>query len=166
MNLWAVGLDRPELIWLLALTPILLALLVLAGRARIRALRIFGGASALTARSTGRIWLKSALLLRGARRLGVDIVLAVDVSQSMATRDVEPDRLRAAQHVAQQLGERMVGSRVSLVLFHMEGLQYDEIAAKLGVSLGKVKTDIFRAREALRRKLRLKLGDEDLAGAV
>jgi RNA polymerase sigma-70 factor (ECF subfamily) len=55
---------------------------------------------------------------------------------------------------------------VPLVLFHMEGLQYDEIAAKLGVSLGKVKTDIFRAREALRRKLRLKLGDEGLAGAV
>jgi len=28
------------------------------------------------------------------------------------------------------------------------------------VSLGKVKTDIFRAREALRRKLRLKLAEE------
>jgi len=43
--------------------------------------------------------------------------------------------------------------RVPLVLFHLEGLGYEDIAAKLGVSLGKVKTDIFRGREALRRKL-------------
>jgi RNA polymerase sigma-70 factor (ECF subfamily) len=50
--------------------------------------------------------------------------------------------------------------RVPLVLYHLEGLQYDEIAEKLGVSLGKVKTDIFRGREALRRKLRLKLAEE------
>ena len=140
LNLSTLGFARPELIWLLALTPLLVALVVLAGRARIRALRTFGGSSALTARSTGRIWLKSALLLlafvsivialagpfvdlrlRGARRLGVDIVLAVDVSQSMATRDVEPDRLRAAQHFAEQLGERMIGSRVSLVLFAGQG---------------------------------------------
>ena len=140
MNLSTLGLARPELIWLLALTPLLLALIVMAARARIRALRIFGGASALTARSTWRIWFKNTLLLlafvaivialagpyadlrlRGARRLGVDIVLAVDVSQSMATRDVEPDRLRAARHFAEQLGERMIGSRVSLVLFAGQG---------------------------------------------
>jgi RNA polymerase sigma-70 factor (ECF subfamily) len=39
------------------------------------------------------------------------------------------------------------------VLYHLEGLTYEDIAAKLGVSLGKVKTDIHRGREALRRKL-------------
>ncbi len=43
--------------------------------------------------------------------------------------------------------------RVPLVLYHLEDLSYEEIATKLGVSLGKVKTDIFRGREALRRKL-------------
>ena len=47
-----------------------------------------------------------------------------------------------------------VAQRVPLVLFHLEGLRYEEIAGKLKVSLGKVKTDIFRGREALRRKLR------------
>jgi RNA polymerase sigma-70 factor, ECF subfamily len=45
--------------------------------------------------------------------------------------------------------------RVPLVLYHLEGLRYDEIATKLGVSLGKVKTDISRARHALRKKLKL-----------
>lgn len=50
--------------------------------------------------------------------------------------------------------------RVPLVLYHMEGYSYDEIAHHLGVSLAKVKTDIHRAREAMRRKLRLHGGDE------
>ncbi len=47
--------------------------------------------------------------------------------------------------------------RVPLVLYHLDGLTYEEIAEKLRVSLGKVKTDIFRGREALRKKLRLDL---------
>src|ERR1043166_1918998 len=50
--------------------------------------------------------------------------------------------------------------RVPLVLYHLEGLRYEEIAAKLKVSLGKVKTDIFRGREALRKKLRQGRGGE------
>ncbi len=51
--------------------------------------------------------------------------------------------------------------RVPLVLYHLEGLRYEEIAAKLQVSLGKVKTDIFRGRAALRKKLQ-----KQLAGGV
>lgn len=43
--------------------------------------------------------------------------------------------------------------RVALVLFHFEGMDYIAIAEQLRVSLGKVKTDIFRARAALRKKL-------------
>jgi RNA polymerase sigma-70 factor (ECF subfamily) len=43
--------------------------------------------------------------------------------------------------------------RVPLVLFHFEELSYQEIALTLGVSLGKVKTDIHRGREALKRHL-------------
>jgi hypothetical protein len=47
------------------------------------------------------------------------------------------------------------------VLFHFENLGYEEIAAKLKISLAKVKTDIFRGREALRKKLQLSIGNED-----
>ena len=43
--------------------------------------------------------------------------------------------------------------RVPLVLFHFEDASYQEIASTLGVSLGKVKTDIHRGREALKRIL-------------
>ncbi|NGO38255.1 RNA polymerase sigma factor [Limisphaera ngatamarikiensis] len=50
--------------------------------------------------------------------------------------------------------------RVPLVLYHMEGLSYEEIARELGVSLAKVKTDLHRARLALRRQLHRQLGRE------
>ena len=43
--------------------------------------------------------------------------------------------------------------RVPIVLFHLEEMSYQEIADALGVSLGKVKTDIHRGREALRKYL-------------
>jgi RNA polymerase sigma-70 factor (ECF subfamily) len=39
--------------------------------------------------------------------------------------------------------------RLPLVLYHFEELSYDDIAAKLSVSLAKVKTDIRRGRAAL-----------------
>ncbi len=50
--------------------------------------------------------------------------------------------------------------RVPLVLYHLEGLRYEEIATRLKVSLAKVKTDIFRGREALRRRLGPELARE------
>lgn len=43
--------------------------------------------------------------------------------------------------------------RVPLVLYHFEDLSYEDIAARLKISLSKVKTDIHRARAALRRAL-------------
>jgi RNA polymerase sigma-70 factor, ECF subfamily len=44
--------------------------------------------------------------------------------------------------------------RVPLVLFHFEESSYQDIANLLGVSVGKVKTDIHRGRAALRRLLK------------
>ena len=43
--------------------------------------------------------------------------------------------------------------RIPIVLFHFEDMSYQDIAVALGVSLGKVKTDIHRGREALRKQL-------------
>ena len=46
--------------------------------------------------------------------------------------------------------------RVPLVLFHFEDRGYQEIAELLGVSLAKVKTDIHRGREALKKAVGLR----------
>jgi len=43
--------------------------------------------------------------------------------------------------------------RVPLVLFHFEDMTYKEIAAALGISIAKVKTDIHRGRDALKRAI-------------
>jgi RNA polymerase sigma-70 factor (ECF subfamily) len=79
-----------------------------------------------------------------------------------AEENVEADLLKTERCalIEQALQELPPAQRVPLVLYHLEDLGYEEIAAKLGVSLGKVKTDIFRGREVLRRKLRLKLQRE------
>jgi len=51
--------------------------------------------------------------------------------------------------------------RVPLVLYHFEDQSYEEIAKTLNVSLSKVKTDIHRARLALKRYIRPEMfGDE------
>ncbi len=140
MSLPIMGFARPELLLLLAILPLVAALLARAYRARARSLRAFAGAAPLLSRSGARWWLNATLLLvalsallvaiagpyvdlrpRTARRLGVDLVMAVDVSQSMGVRDVDPDRLRAARHVVEELGRELIGSRVALVLFAGQG---------------------------------------------
>lgn len=63
------------------------------------------------------------------------------------------------QVVEQALHKLPATQRVPLVLYHLEGLRYEEIAAKLKISLGKVKTDIFRGREALRKRLQGQLSE-------
>ena len=59
-------------------------------------------------------------------------------------REDQRDQVTRALH---QLPDHQ---RVPLVLFHFEEMSYQEIAALLGVSLGKVKTDIHRGRETLK----------------
>ena len=58
------------------------------------------------------------------------------------------------RHLEEALRQLPAHQRVPLVLFHLEDLSYQEIADALGVSVGKVKTDIHRGREALRKRLK------------
>jgi RNA polymerase sigma-70 factor (ECF subfamily) len=62
---------------------------------------------------------------------------------------------RASRHTKlEQVLRRLPDQqRVPLVLFHFESKSYEDIAGLLGISLGKVKTDIHRGREALKRYL-------------
>jgi RNA polymerase sigma-70 factor (ECF subfamily) len=71
----------------------------------------------------------------------------------------ELDQADRRQLVEQALHKLPAAQRVPLVLYHLEGLRYEEIAAKLKVSLGKVKTDIFRGRETLRKRLQGQLSE-------
>jgi len=62
--------------------------------------------------------------------------------------DQENDRAAALELAIQKLPD---AHRVPLVLFHFQQMTYEEIAAKLQISLSKVKSDIHRGRETLKR---------------
>jgi len=86
---------------------------------------------------------------------------AMDPAEQLASA-VEPVTAmleRADRDAALEAGLRRLpdAQRVPLVLFHFGDESYQAIAARLGVSLGKVKTDIHRGRLALRAYL----GDDD-----
>jgi len=66
---------------------------------------------------------------------------------------VELEEADRREHLERALRRLPDHQRVPLVLFHFEEASYQEIAETLGVSVGKVKTDIHRGREALRTLL-------------
>ena len=82
-----------------------------------------------------------------------------------ATHDQEMATADQRRLLEEALRKLPAAQRVPLVLYHFEDLSYEEIAARLKSSMAKVKTDIFRGREALRKKLKLDLEGE-LAGTV
>jgi len=62
------------------------------------------------------------------------------------------DRKRLLEEALQKLPAQQ---RISLVLYHFEEMSCEDIAARLQISLSKVKMDMHRGRERLRRKLKL-----------
>ncbi|HEY3756264.1 MAG TPA: sigma-70 family RNA polymerase sigma factor [Opitutaceae bacterium] len=60
------------------------------------------------------------------------------------------DRAEMVEKALAALPDRQ---RIPLVLYHFEELSYEEIAAKLRISLPKVKIDIMRGRAALAQQL-------------
>ena len=73
------------------------------------------------------------------------------MSDGSFTVDVEQAELH--EHLEEAVRRLPDHQRVPIVLFHFEDMSYHDIAVVLGVSLGKVKTDIHRGREALRKQL-------------
>jgi len=79
-------------------------------------------------------------------RFGEEIASPLSVADDFERAD-DREQLTAA------LDALPVHQRVPLVLYHFEDMSYQEIAAALNVSVAKVKTDMHRARVALRRSL-------------
>jgi RNA polymerase sigma-70 factor, ECF subfamily len=79
-----------------------------------------------------------------------DVAALVSDDNSPAVAMERSDQLEELERALRLLPDHQ---RVPLVLFHFENASYQDIAAALGVSLGKVKTDIHRGREALKKQL-------------
>ncbi|MCA9686902.1 MAG: BatA domain-containing protein, partial [Myxococcales bacterium] len=137
-------LGDPQMLWALWLVPVVAVLLLWSARRRRRGLAAFADAGMLprlvTGRSPAREALKAILILVGlaamvlalarprwgftweeVQRRGVDIVVALDVSDSMLVEDVESggglSRLeRAKRKLADLLGV-LEGDRIGFVAF-------------------------------------------------
>jgi RNA polymerase sigma-70 factor (ECF subfamily) len=78
------------------------------------------------------------------------IVSAAEGPDAAIEADAQADQQERLERALHALPDHQ---RVPIVLFHFEEQSYQDIAAKLGVSLSKVKTDIFRGRASLRAAL-------------
>lgn len=94
-----------------------------------------------------------------------------DAGEDLAARTAAPstqeERASARQDTRTVLEAALAqlppDQRAAIVLYHFEEMSYQDIAARLKVSLAKVKTDILRGRETLRRKLAGRLPELDLS---
>ncbi len=80
------------------------------------------------------------------KREGVDVVICLDVSNSMKAEDVKPNRLERAKQMVSRLVDKLMGDRVGIIVFAGEPyiqlpMTTDYSAAKL--FLGFIDTDLI-----------------------
>lgn len=131
---------NPQYLWLLWLLPLLAALFWAAARKRRKRLERFGHLDVLRELmpdvSTGRVKLKFILFctalallilaaarpqlgskLREEKSQGVEMMLVVDVSNSMLAEDFEPNRLERTKYAINKLFDGLQQDRVGLIVF-------------------------------------------------
>jgi RNA polymerase sigma-70 factor (ECF subfamily) len=120
-----------------------------------RAFATFDGRSSLStwlytvARSTAIDWHRSRLGQAGQRENPLPSAHPAPLLQQDEACSQQQDCERLWQAI-QRLDER---NRVPLVLYEVEGLSYDEIAALEGVPVGTIRSRLSRARAELRDQL-------------
>jgi Ca-activated chloride channel family protein len=126
---------NPSNLWWLTVVPAMIVFLVWAYRARRRALVKFALLPVSFVNVVVRRW-KAALLVvailfgalalaqprwgfewREVKRTGVDVFVLLDVSKSMLTEDVRPNRLTQAKYAVEDLLNKFEGDRAGLVAF-------------------------------------------------
>lgn len=131
----AVSFARPELLWLVGLVPLVLIVAALRYGTRRAAVSRLLGAPAATRRRTRAVAVGVAGLALGLAAAGpqwgleavqgttraLNIVVALDVSNSMLAGDVEPSRLERERLLASRLLRELRGDRIGLVAFAGRG---------------------------------------------
>lgn len=132
-----MGWSHPTYLLALLAVPAAVALFIWAASRRRDALRRFAGSENAHAETLARRRRWQAALLTGAvlflavalagprygtqlrevRQDGLDVIVALDVSESMRAEDVAPSRLARAKYEIERLLTDLEGSRVGLVVF-------------------------------------------------
>ena len=148
-----------EMLWLLVLIPVFVAAFIAIVRRKQRQLRQFGDPELLNelmpnvsrtrpAIKFGLLLLALALLIVAAarpqygqkektvKRQGIEVMFALDISNSMLAEDVAPNRLDRAKQVLSKLIDQMVDDKVGLIVFAGEAytqlpITCDYVSAKM-----------------------------------
>ena len=157
-----------QFLWLLLLIPVLVALYFYALKKKKAAFRKIGDEALVKELTSGyntASFLKKFILVlaamalilvsianlrtkRGAEQInrnGIDVMIALDVSNSMLAQDVKPTRLDRAKQLLNKLIDRMGNNRVGLVVFAGKAylqmpLTGDHSAAKMYLSSASPQT--------------------------
>lgn len=160
MNLFRFA--HPFMIYLYILIPVFIVLYIIMKRWKKKALNRFGDANVIYRLfpdvSVSRPGIKFFLLmtalflfiaalcgpligskLEEVKRKGVDIIIALDVSNSMKAEDIRPSRLERSKQAISRLIDKLQGDRIGLVVFAGDAymqlpLTTDYGAAKLFLS--------------------------------
>lgn len=132
--------EDPTFLYLLVLVPILLAFYLYSNFRRRRAIRRFGDPGLMSqlmpdvskyrpdvkfGLTLAAVALFAVLLARPqfgskletVKRQGVEVIIALDISNSMLAQDVQPSRLEKAKRLIAQLVDKMENDKVGLVVF-------------------------------------------------
>lgn len=160
---------HPEHLYALAVLPVLLVLYLFTRSRRKKRLQRFGEKKLVDRlipfASPNKPWLRTLLLLfsiasiilawanpqLGSRlvevkREGVDVIIALDVSNSMKAEDIRPNRLERSKQLISRLIDRLENDRIGIVVFAGQAyvqlpITTDYSAAKL--FLNTIDTDII-----------------------
>lgn len=152
-------ISQPQYLWLLLLVPLFFAVQVLVNKFRQRRIRRFGNEALVNALmpsyAGAKVWLRLSLFsvafcflvlalsrpqrgvrLKEQQMSGAEVVIALDVSNSMLAEDYSPNRLNRAKLAIAQVSEKLEGDRIGLVVFAGDAyvqipLTSDYISAKM-----------------------------------
>ena len=161
-----------EILYLLAIIPIVVVYYILLGRKR--ASIVVSTTGGVKAPRTLRYWLRhvpfvlriaalAAVIVALARPVivdhqeettteGIDIVIAMDISSSMLARDFTPDRLSAAKQLATEFVAERSGDRISVVAFAGESFTQCPLTsdqATVGTMLSRLRSGVVEDGTAI-----------------
>ncbi len=132
--------EEPQYLYLLLLLPLLVLLFLYSNYRRRKALQLYGDPALLAQlmpdvsryRPDVKFWLLLAAVglfalllarpqfgskLETVKRQGVEVMIALDISNSMLAQDVQPNRLEKAKRLVAQLVDKMENDKVGMIVF-------------------------------------------------
>ena len=150
---------HPEYFYLMLVIPVFVILFIISRMSRRRSLRLFGDraliAQLMPSVSGNRpfikflLWMMALALIISAlaqpqfgsklvtsKRKGVELIIALDVSNSMMAEDIKPNRLERAKRAIAKLTERLRNDKIGLIVFAGQAyvqlpITTDYVSAKL-----------------------------------